>query len=29
MKSQFVVGEGQTQSEIFDSFAFRGAALFR
>ncbi|HAT1608106.1 TPA: fimbria/pilus outer membrane usher protein [Raoultella planticola] len=28
LKSQFVVGEGQTQSEIFDSFAFRGAQLY-
>ncbi len=28
LKSQFVMGEGQTQSNVFDSFTFRGLQLY-
>lgn len=28
LKSQLVAGDGQTQSEVFDSFAFRGVQLY-
>ncbi|MBS1206124.1 MAG: fimbrial protein [Proteobacteria bacterium] len=28
LKSQFVVGEGQSRSDVFDSFAFRGLQLY-
>ncbi|WP_051962352.1 fimbria/pilus outer membrane usher protein [Serratia sp. Ag2] len=28
LRSQFVMGEGQTQSDVFDSFAFRGLQLY-